>query len=86
MIIKYGGWKNRAAIELFVKYTTTVLKRYKGKVKCWLTFNEIISLVPMVQRCTTVITIVTNTADFASVECIATGNVEAGDDMLKVTK
>lgn len=41
LVIKYGGWKNRAAVDLFVKYTTTVLKRYKGKVKYWLTFNEI---------------------------------------------
>lgn len=34
----------------------------------------------------TVITIVTNTADFATIECVATGNVAAGDDILKVTK
>jgi len=41
LVIKYGGWQNRAVIDLFVKYTTTVLERYKGKVKYWLTFNEI---------------------------------------------
>lgn len=41
LVMKYGGWQNRKAVDLFVKYTTTVLKRYKGKVKYWLTFNEI---------------------------------------------
>ncbi len=41
LITKYGGWKNRKAVDLFVKYATTVFKRYKGKVKYWLTFNEI---------------------------------------------
>ena len=41
LVMKYGGWQNRKAVDLFVKYTTTVLNRYKGKVKYWLTFNEI---------------------------------------------
>ena len=39
--LTYGGWKNRAVIDLFVKYATTVIQRYKDKVKYWLTFNEI---------------------------------------------
>ena len=33
-----------------------------------------------------VITVVTNTDDFASVDLVAEGNVEPGADMLKVTK
>lgn len=41
LVMKYGGWQNRKAVDLFVKYTATVLNRYKGKVKYWLTFNEI---------------------------------------------
>lgn len=41
LAVKYGGWANRKVIDLFVKYVTTVLKRYKGLVKYWLTFNEI---------------------------------------------
>lgn len=41
LVTKYGGWKNREVIDLFVKFTTTVMKRYKGKVKYWMTFNEI---------------------------------------------
>lgn len=34
----------------------------------------------------TVITIITNTNNFAMVECVARGNVEKGDDILKITK
>lgn len=41
LIDKYGGWKHRAVIDCFVRYAETVFKRYKGKVKYWLTFNEI---------------------------------------------
>ena len=38
---KYNGWSSRECIDLFVKYAETLFKRYKGKVKYWLTFNEI---------------------------------------------
>ncbi len=38
---KYGSWRSREMVDLFEKYTTTILKRYKGKVKYWMTFNEI---------------------------------------------
>ena len=38
---KYNGWSSRECIDLFVKYAKTLFKRYKGKVKYWLTFNEI---------------------------------------------
>ncbi|MDW8709621.1 6-phospho-beta-glucosidase [Streptococcus suis] len=41
LALEYGGWKNRKVIELFVRYAETVFKRYQGKVKYWLTFNEI---------------------------------------------
>ncbi len=37
----YGGWVNRKLIEFFVRYATTVMERYKDKVKYWMTFNEI---------------------------------------------
>ena len=37
----YGGWKNRALIDHFENYASTVFKHYQGKVKYWLTFNEI---------------------------------------------
>ena len=37
----YGGWKNRALIDMFVRYSCVVMERYKHKVKYWMTFNEI---------------------------------------------
>ena len=41
LAIKYGGWENRKCIGFFEKYVKTVFNRYKGKVKYYLTFNEI---------------------------------------------
>lgn len=36
-----GGWANREMIDLFLKYVEVVFRRYRGKVRYWLTFNEI---------------------------------------------
>ncbi|MFA9379090.1 MAG: 6-phospho-beta-glucosidase [Lachnotalea sp.] len=36
-----GAWKSRKMVEYYVKYCETIFKRYKNKVKYWLTFNEI---------------------------------------------
>ena len=41
LVKNYGGWKNRKVIDFFVKYSLTVMERYKDKVKYWMTFNEI---------------------------------------------
>ncbi len=41
---KYDGWRSRKMIDLYLKYCETVFNRYKGKVKYWLTFNEINSI------------------------------------------
>lgn len=38
---KYGGFYSRETIDLYVKYAKTCFKRYKDKVKYWITFNEI---------------------------------------------
>lgn len=38
---EYGGWVNRELIGFFMRYAETVLHRYHGKVKYWMTFNEI---------------------------------------------
>ncbi|TCC15034.1 glycosyl hydrolase family protein [Kosakonia quasisacchari] len=38
---EYGGWKNRQLIDFFSRYCETVFRRYKGKVKYWMTFNEL---------------------------------------------
>ncbi|MCF0110300.1 MAG: family 1 glycosylhydrolase, partial [Erysipelotrichaceae bacterium] len=47
LIKKYGGWKNRQMIDAYIKYCTAIFNRYKGKVKYWLTFNEINMLLHM---------------------------------------
>ena len=41
IVTKYHGFSDRRVIDLFVRYATTVMERYKDKVKYWLTFNEI---------------------------------------------
>lgn len=41
---KYNGWSNRIMIELYLKYCKVLFERYKGKVKYWITFNEINSI------------------------------------------
>ena len=41
---KYDGWVNRKLIGFYEKYVRTIFDRYKGKVKYWLTFNEINSV------------------------------------------
>lgn len=38
---KFGSWKSREMIACYLKYCETIFKRYKGKVRYWLTFNEI---------------------------------------------
>ena len=40
----YDGWCSRKMIDFFKRYVNTVMKRYKGKVHYWLTFNEINSI------------------------------------------
>ena len=37
----YGGWMDRRVIDFFVRYAEVVMRRYKDKVKYWMTFNEI---------------------------------------------
>lgn len=41
LVENYGGFRNRKCIDFFVKFANVVMKRYKGKVRYWLTFNEI---------------------------------------------
>lgn len=41
LVEAYGGFANRKCIDFFVKFAVTCFKRYKDKVKYWMTFNEI---------------------------------------------
>ncbi|MGL4570446.1 MAG: 6-phospho-beta-glucosidase [Clostridium sp.] len=47
---KYGAWRSRKCIDFYVNYCKTIFKRYKDKVKYWMTFNEIncIALMPFI--------------------------------------
>lgn len=38
---KLGGWPKREMIGNYLRYCSAIFRRYKGKVKYWLTFNEI---------------------------------------------
>lgn len=40
LITKYGGWRNRELIDLFVRYAQTCFKAFSD-VRYWITFNEI---------------------------------------------
>ncbi len=41
---EYNGWTNRKLIRFYENYVRTIFARYRGKVKYWLTFNEINSI------------------------------------------
>lgn len=41
----YGGWTNRKLISFFENYSRVLFLRYKEKVKYWMTFNEINSMI-----------------------------------------
>ncbi len=37
----YDGWSSRHVIDCYVKYAEALFEAYKGRVKYWLTFNEL---------------------------------------------
>lgn len=41
LTIRYNGWDSRHLVEAYVKYASTCFARFQGKVKYYLTFNEI---------------------------------------------
>jgi beta-glucosidase len=36
-----GGWVNRLTVDAFARYADTIVREYAGKVKHWITLNEI---------------------------------------------
>ena len=38
---EYGGFRNRKLVDFFLRFAQTCFRRYRGKVKYWLLFNEI---------------------------------------------
>lgn len=47
LVQKYGGWTNRKLIDFYLHFCEVIFKRYQGKVKYWMTFNEINSVILM---------------------------------------
>lgn len=45
LVENYQGWYSRELVDFFSRYAEVIFKRYKDKVKYWLTFNEIDSIV-----------------------------------------
>lgn len=41
LVHKYGSWRSREMIELFLRYARTCYREFDGLVRYWLTFNEI---------------------------------------------
>jgi len=45
LTLNYDGWASREVIDMFVRYVEVICERYKNKVKYWLTFNEVDSMI-----------------------------------------
>ena len=45
LVLNYDGWYSREVVGFFEKYVKTICERYKHKVKYWLTFNEVDSMI-----------------------------------------
>lgn len=45
LLLNYQGWYSREVIPMFARYVETICNRYKDKVKYWLTFNEVDSMI-----------------------------------------
>ena len=41
---RYNGWYDRRSIDFFCRFVDVITKRYAGRVRYWLTFNEIDSI------------------------------------------
>lgn len=47
LIEKYGSWRDRRMIDYYLRYCQVLFTRFKGRVRYWLTFNEINMLLHM---------------------------------------
>ena len=45
IVLNYDGWASREVVDMFVRYVKVICERYKDKVKYWLTFNEVDSMI-----------------------------------------
>ena len=49
LVRKYGSWTNRKVIDFYLKYCKTMFEALKGKVKYWVTFNEMNHIDPQTE-------------------------------------
>ena len=52
LVTEYGSWTNRKLVGFFENFAKTVFERYKGKVRYWMTFNEINCIMHNPAMCT----------------------------------
>ena len=45
LVLNHDGWASREVIDMFVRFVEVICERYKNKVKYWLTFNEVDSMI-----------------------------------------
>lgn len=50
IVKKYDSWMNRKTIDLYLHFCETVMKSLKGKVKYWVTFNEMNHIDPQTEN------------------------------------
>lgn len=49
LVKKYGSWTNRKVIDFYLKFCRTMFESLKGKVKYWITFNEMNHIDPQTE-------------------------------------
>lgn len=49
VVKKYGSWENRQTMELYLTFCRTMFEALKGKVKYWVTFNEMNHIDPQTE-------------------------------------
>lgn len=41
LVKEYGSWRSRRMVDLYLRFCEVIFRRFRGKVKYWMTFNEI---------------------------------------------
>jgi 6-phospho-beta-glucosidase len=49
LVTQYGSWANRKVVDYYVRYCQTMFNSLKGKVRYWVTFNEMNHLDPQTE-------------------------------------
>lgn len=81
---KYNGWVDRRLVDMFEYYCDVVFKRFKGRVKYWLTFNELNHSTPK-NSYDEMLALSTTGTDFTKCENPEQGAADATYNMLLAT-